>query len=126
MLPNDFNILRDIEISDIESKNADVIRNAKSFLSVFQRVLQNNRNLIDYSVYLPPLKFEWLEDDSLLIEWIFRDFRIGFSFEPNPEESGWYLVSNEKLGELSTAGDINLNELESLITELFNFVLRHV
>ena len=125
-LPNDFNILRNAEIYNNGTKNANVIESVETFLSVFQRVLENNRNLIDYSTYLPPLQFAWLEDDSLLIEWIFKDFRIGFSFEPNPNESGWYLVSNNKLEESSKSGELRFEELELLLGNLLTFVLGYV
>ena len=66
-----------------------------------------------------------VEDGSLLIEWIFDDFRIGFGVEPIPSESSWYLVSNARLGDINLAGDIPKNELETqdLMLRLVNFVV---
>lgn len=75
--------------------------------------------------HLPRLHAFDVEDGSLLIEWIFDDFRIGFGVEPIPSESSWYLVSNARLGDINQAGDIPQNELEiqDLILRLVNFVV---
>lgn len=75
--------------------------------------------------HLPCLHAFDVEDGSLLIEWIFDDFRIGFGIEPIPSESSWYLVSNARLGNFNLAGDIPKSELETqdLILHLVNYVI---
>ena len=75
--------------------------------------------------HLPNLLAFDVEDGSILIEWIFDDFRIGFGVEPIPSESNWYLVSNARLGDINLAGDIPKNELETqdLMLRLVNFVV---
>ena len=75
--------------------------------------------------HLPRLHAFDVEDGSLLIEWIFDDFRIGFGVEPIPSESSWYLVSNARLGDINLAGDTPKNELETqdLMLRLVNFVV---
>lgn len=75
--------------------------------------------------HLPRLHAFNVEDGSLLIEWIFDDFRIGFGIEPIPSESSWYLVSNARLGDINLAGDIPKNDLETqdLMLHLVNFVV---
>jgi len=125
MLPNEFNILRNADIAKDGIRNNSVIKHVEIFLSVFQRVLLNNRNMIDDSVYLPPLKFKWIDGESILIEWVFKDFRIGFTIESNINESGWYLVSNENLGEFSVSDNLYISDLESLLVNLLRFVLGH-
>jgi hypothetical protein len=47
------------------------------------------------------------EDDTILIEWIFKDFRFGFCMEEDPDESSFYFVSNKKFGELMVSGLMN-------------------
>ena len=78
--------------------------------------------------HLPQFHAFAVQDGSILIEWIFGDFRVGFSIEPIPTESCWYLVSNEKLGDISVAGDISQNEFETqnLMSKLLIFVILHV
>ena len=73
--------------------------------------------------YLPSLQGFNVEDGSILIEWIFGDFRIGFNIEPNPNDSGWYLVSNKNLGEISASGYTSGIEIKNLILWLLNFIL---
>ena len=75
--------------------------------------------------HLPNLLAFDVEDGSILIEWIFDDFRVGFGIEPTLSESSWYLVSNIRLGDINLAGDIPKNELETqdLMLHLVNFVV---
>ena len=77
--------------------------------------------------HLPHLHAFDVQDGSILIEWIFDDFRLGFSIEPVPTESSWYLVSNAKLGYIGTSGDISQDESETqnLMLELLTFVISH-
>ena len=77
--------------------------------------------------HLPHLHAFDVQDGSILIEWIFDDFRVGFSIEPVPTESSWYLVSNAKLGYIGTSGDISQDESETqnLMLELLTFVISH-
>ena len=76
---------------------------------------------------LPQLHAFAVQDGSILIEWIFDDFRVGFSIEPIPSESSWYLVSNAKLRDISVAGDISRGESETqiLMSKLLTFVIFH-
>jgi len=45
---------------------------------------------------IPPLYAAITEENSVLIEWIFPDFRVGFNIEADPSESGVYIVSGKK------------------------------
>ncbi|NQU35619.1 MAG: hypothetical protein HQ521_20525 [Bacteroidetes bacterium] len=92
----------------------------------FQEIILLTKRLgIDIS-YLPKVKaFLNTDDESLLVEWIFSDFRIGFTLETNDLESGWYLVSNSNLGSINVSGDINKVALGGLVLWLFLFALDH-
>jgi hypothetical protein len=73
--------------------------------------------------YLPPLRAFHLSDESFLLDWIFLDFRIGFSFEPDHNESGWYLVTNKNLGEIGMSGYLSeIGDMTSFIFWLLSFV----
>ena len=72
--------------------------------------------------YLPRLQAFNVDDGSVLIEWIFENFRIGFSIESDLKESSWYLVSDSCLGEISASGYLSENESDFLVTWLVNFV----
>jgi len=121
--PYDYNIFRGVNLDASQIPNEQLRKMTSQFLSDFQRVLMMNRTRIEGSGRLPPLKIQWLEDDSVLTEWIFKDFRIGFSIEPKEKESSWYLVANRNLDEVSASGALDLSSPESLLSNLLSFVL---
>ena len=46
----------------------------------------------------PPLEVVDAEDGSVLIEWQFRDRRLGFNIEPDEGQSGWYFAFSRDSG----------------------------
>lgn len=124
--PRDFNIFREVNLDVSKIPNDKVRSTTSQFLNTFQRIFKHNRKRIETSGYLPPLKIRWIDDESVLIEWIFKDFRIGFSIELVVSESSWYLVSNDNLGEVSAGGDLNLPDVDWLLSKLLSFVLSNV
>jgi hypothetical protein len=122
-LPSSLNILTNASdtirrITDPE-KQRDVVK----FLLCFQNVLLTNRFTLDRIGNLSPLRISLNEDGSVLIEWIFRDFRIGFSIEEDRTESNWYLVSNQNLNQVDLSGLLSSQDLGELLTSLIAFVL---
>ncbi len=78
-------------------------------------------NHIDLS-HLPPLWASEVEDGSIILEWAFPDFRIGFGIEPNPDNTSWYKVANKNLGDKNEYGYLNEKNFESVIIKLFTFI----
>lgn len=64
---------------------------------------------------LPSLRLASLEDESYLLEWTFADRRLGFSFEPNPKESGWYFVLSTDSSERYESGTMDQLEMSRLV-----------
>ena len=62
-----------------------------------------------------PLRASVLDDGALLIEWTLSDRRLGFSFESNPEESGWYFVFSKGSSERCEAGTMNQLDVPRLV-----------
>jgi hypothetical protein len=100
-----------------------VSENTHILLLAFQKMLAMNRSMIESSRYLPPLRFRRLDDGTALIEWIFKDFRTGFTIEKDERESGWYLVSNRNLNETSESGSLVFREIDSLLSKLLSYVM---
>jgi len=69
---------------------------------------------------LPPLRLKLLDDSSYLMEWTFEDRRLGFSFEEDPTESGWYFVYYNGSSERCESGTMDQLEMKRLI----NLMLR--
>jgi hypothetical protein len=103
--------------------NHNVAKEARKLLSKIEEMVSEFQEVGFDLCYLPSLRAFNEEDGSVLIEWIFADFRIGFTIECNPEESGWYLVSNKKLGEISASGYILNIDIDKLILWLLNYIL---
>ena len=77
-------------------ENADIASQAKEILLVLQRTITTFYYGFTFD-QLPSLHAVNVEDGSTLIEWIFDDFRIGFSVEKESDESSWYLVASKKM-----------------------------
>ncbi|MDE0187331.1 MAG: hypothetical protein OXP71_17980 [Candidatus Poribacteria bacterium] len=113
-------------VGQVENKNvADGARRILWILTEISLTFQSRGVDLDC---LPQIHAFSIQDGSLLIEWIFDDFRVGFSIEPIPSESSWYLVSNAKLGDISVAGHISQHESETqiLMSTLLTFIILHV
>ena len=90
----------------------------KESIGCFKSFFEKNFNLVRND---KPLSISIIEDGCLLIEWIFPDFRFGFSMEKDLNESNYYFVSNKKYGELNVSGLINSdNNLKTIVEKVFN------
>ena len=67
----------------------EVTERARELLLIIQETILHFRGFGFDLGHLPPLQAFNVDDGSVLIEWIFGNFRIGFNIEPNPEDSGW-------------------------------------
>ena len=89
-----------------------------------QRVLEVFcKQLIDDDIKVPIDVFEG--DDSISIEWIFDEFRIGIGIETDKRESGWYLISSKDAGGIDAIGSLVDVDLAVLINWLILFV-KHI
>jgi hypothetical protein len=103
-------------LQSIEDRN--ISEKAGNLLSLLRRLLRVQGDIS----YLPPLSAFNVEDGSLLIEWVFEHFRVGFSFETAIEESSWYIVSDSTLGDISAGGYLRGINLEQLLPWIINLV----
>jgi len=75
---------------------------------------------------LPTIRAFNVDDGSILLEWIFNDFRVGFSIEQIESESSWHLVSNEKYGETNASGFISKNNFDNILLWLIDFIINSI
>lgn len=71
--------------------------------------------LAKYDLSRAPPVAAFIDDGALVVEWILRDKRLGLSFEANPQESGWFLVSSPEHGNIRAHGRFDGTELGFLI-----------
>jgi hypothetical protein len=110
--------LREIEFS----KPQPMISLAIRILTIIQSKVNSFRAVSTYLDDLPQLRATAPEDDSLLIEWNFEGFRIGFNIEPDPNENSWYLISNT-LGKVNASGYLPDSDIESIVSWLIIFAI---
>jgi len=121
-IPDDGSLIKRAWDITRKTENPDVVREARKLLSIIKDMMAIFPQMGLDLIYLPRVNAFNLDDGSVLIEWKFNDFRIGFGVELNIEESGWYLVSNKNLGEISASGYITIKDVRGLVLWLFNFV----
>lgn len=71
---------------------------------------------------LPPLQAFLTEEGTLLLEWIMPNCRLGFSIDPIPEESSWYLITDVTLGAIAASGFLQKATLKPLVRWLLSFL----
>ena len=79
-------------------------------LSRFAEVLP-----LTHTIQLPALRLALLEDSCYLLEWTFKNRRLGFAFETDPKDSGWYYVFSDGSSERYESGTMDQLELNRLI-----------
>lgn len=109
-----FNVIREIDNSDLQNK-------LLLFISEFMMILNQVRG----SSNVFPSFILKNDDDSLFLEWVFKDFRVGFTFCEDDNESMWFLVSNRNLEELSVSGDLNPSNYREIIIKILDFAFRN-
>jgi len=122
ILPDKINVFRRLDLTQLERVDPRIGQNIIVFLQIFAEIIIDNRNSLKTVGTLPSLIINLLEDGSVLIEWGFKDFKIGFSFELNDEESSWYIVTNEKFQDANASGRLLYNSCKDLLLSLLRFV----
>lgn len=109
----------------LQIKNKSVREQAIQLLSTIRGIMSFLLHIKTDLSRMPPLKICNYDDDSISIEWAFPDFRIGFNIEIDPAESGWHLVSNERLSHIMSSGSLE-TPLGTLVYQLINTILAYI
>lgn len=99
-------------------KNDVLVKEANAILDA----IKNNLIYFD-TESLPVIRAFELDNGSIAFEWIIDHFRIGFNFAPNPEESGYYLISDKSAGEIRFFGYFNGLNKQNIIKSLLVLIL---
>lgn len=110
-----YSSLNDIGNEQVCSDIRDIIKTILNIALSLQ-----NEKLIE--IIFQKMHLFSVEDGSALLEWIFEDYRIGFGIEPDREESSWYLVTKENLGNINAYGSLSGIDNRNIVTWLINFI----
>ena len=108
----------------LKIENPSVAEQLGKLLLIIDKTLDIVRQRADDSSRIPLLRPHIDEDGSILLEWVFSDFRIGFNIEPNPEDSGWHLVSNKRLSESIESKQL-INNMNELVFKSIDFIIKN-
>lgn len=126
LIENNLDIFSDIDVENI--KNNCVQTNVKNFIEKFKSIILNyNENINNGKMEnpLPKIVSSANEDESLLLEWIFKDFRAMFSFEPVAEESYWSFLSNKNIGDVNISGNLNIKNIDDIIAKTITLAFQN-
>jgi hypothetical protein len=111
-------------LSGIDStKPKSMINTAINILFNIQSIVDVYREVELCLEHIPPIRSFNLEDGSISLEWVFNDFRIGFSIEENGDDSSWYIITNSNLGNVSASGYLSKIDINTIILWLINFIV---
>jgi len=123
--PEDYSLVSKAWKIVSKAKHPEVVKQARKLLLLIQEVISSFEQLGFRLRALPPFRAVEEDNESVLIEWIFAKFRIGFTIEPDPRESGWYLVSSQALNEVGASGRLSGANMKKNFLWLLNFVISH-
>lgn len=125
ILPGNIDIFKNFRTKNQISANEELDRAVFLFLMNLQNELLYVRRILKIESNLQPLNISVISRDEVIIEWNFKDFRIGFALETGKEAIEWYLVSNKNLDELSISGEMLPESLKLQLRNLILFVLKN-
>lgn len=125
------------EFSQILFKNADILsgraninnfdvsesskKAAETIFNIFK--VEINKIQLDAkleSIKLPQLLVSEL-NQSIYIEWPFKDARLGFSVGDDLDKTSWYFVANEKFQDVNFSGQLNSKNINDIIGMFIKF-----
>jgi len=124
-LPRESGLIKSAWVSIRQSENINTKDQARDLLLLIQDILSDLQQYGFNIGYLPKIYAFNIDDGSILLEWIFKDYRLGFTVEPNPQDSGWYLVTTEKLSNISASGYIIKDNFRTDVLWLLNYIISH-
>jgi hypothetical protein len=101
--------------------NRDLKRRLLILINVFTEILSKIQTITNY---LPPMNME-LEEDSIFLEWIFKDIRVGFTLDKEESESMWFMITNRNLEEFSVTGNLGIEDYRSVIAKILKYILEN-
>lgn len=119
--PKRINVFENVNNKIYQISNNIIHNKVILFTKCFMDVLRKFENTLN----IFPLFTMNEDEDSVFLEWVFKDFRIGFTFCENDEESMWFMVTNRNLEELTVSGDLKEKDYNSIISKVIAFVLEN-
>lgn len=122
-LPKNLDVFSNLSSKFAEIEDENVLVQVKRVLNSLYLSIQQISKLKTVNKYLSRLNLVQQSDGDALLEWNFRDFRIGFTFEPDKNKSSYFIVSQDRSNGAFFA-DSKL--LTDDVTNIINNIVRYV
>jgi len=128
----EFNVTEDYEVIETNDLFDEINTNINEITN--QEIKEFSEYIVDlilniispYLIINLPKPYSFIRDDgSFLLEWPFIHYKIGFSIEIKIHESSWYFISDEKFGYFKAIGDLQNENLASILNWLFPFIIKN-
>jgi hypothetical protein len=116
ILSSAWQLVRSLPPSSLTKQATEILTILQQLISTFRQMNFNLGNILQLNSYS-------VDDGSILFEWAFPEYRLGFNIETDVEESGWYLISTRQLGAITASGSINSANAPTLVLWLLNFII---
>ena len=123
--PSEMEIVKPVLVIIEKNQNPEVVNSARSLIRQIQEVILSLKSPLFDLEYLPSMRAFIDEDSSIVIEWIFANFRVGFTIELDSNESGWYLIAKRELGEINASGYINNEYFKTTLSWILGFIVSY-
>ncbi len=125
-LPSNIDVLSSVSKIVASLSNSDVRNYVINVLDKINKSLQNINIQGDISNYLSKINVIEQTDLAALIEWNFKNFRVGFSIEPDLDESSFVIVSkDENKGSFFTITEKIGSEINAVIDKIVEYVINN-
>jgi hypothetical protein len=125
-LPTNINVIAKAVELIPSIKNSVVQKQTIKVLSVLNSSLLEAAGDTDIANRLPMMHLVEREDQSILLEWNFESFRIGFAIETQPEDSNYFIISEDKdAGSFSAETYRFRNNYEEIIKKIAYYTIRN-
>ena len=121
LLSKNIDVLKKVFIKVNAIENTNLRRNVVEFVSCFVLLLNQKEEITNH---LTPLNIT-TEEDSVFLEWVFRDFRVGFTIMEEENDSMWFFISNKNLREKAYSENLPRSEYQSVIGSVLRCVLEN-
>jgi len=123
-LPSNINIFSKLSEKIGSFSDQNVKKQTMTILAALNHTLQQIAMDNNLSNHLSRLSVIEQEDSTVLIEWNFQSFRVGFSVEPEESESNYYLASeDEKTGNFSMNAKKIGADIDKIVTNMIEYVI---
>lgn len=126
VLPSNLNVFSSLTASIAALEDAAVAEQVKHVLTNLYLSLQRASRRKSINNYLSRINLIQQSDKAALLEWSFQDFRVGFTLEPNKNESSYFVVSQDKIAGSFMADTQKLDDgISNSVDKIVEYVLEN-